>query len=220
MEKYYIHHDTVEFHTNSRKLDADEILDELYPKDALVTVCYDSWDDVLSDFEKEKEDCQTYTFVRDGLTILHADVIELREVEDDEDYAVWESFCQPYHRTIYDDYMSDYDESVNTDEDEGFLLNDDGSIVVRSWMYESLAHVAVKRGAPQKYINALGKWFDWYGMDFWNGECFKVDGKHDINLYPILAWDEDFENADVVGYSFDCSAQEDYDKLHGVVYPD
>lgn len=47
--------------------------------------------------------------------------------------------------------------------------------------------------------NRLGEWFNLYGRDYWNGECYHVD--QDNNLYPIqkeIAEDE----WEIVGYTF------------------
>lgn len=34
----------------------------------------------------------------------------------------------------------------------------------------------------QKDVNALGDWFEQYGLDYWNGDYYDADGFH---LYPV-----------------------------------
>lgn len=65
--------------------------------------------------------------------------------------------------------------------------------------YNELKEKALAFNATQEDINALGEWFERYGMSYWNGECFRVDADH--NLYPIhkeIGYDE----YELVGYTF------------------
>ncbi len=49
--------------------------------------------------------------------------------------------------------------------------------------YENLKMNALKVGASKEDRLALLEWFEQYGMDFWNGECYDLEnGKC---LYPI-----------------------------------
>lgn len=65
--------------------------------------------------------------------------------------------------------------------------------------YKELCEKALAFDATQDDINALGEWFDRYGMDDWNGECFHVDAYHD--LYPIHK-EVGYDDYEVVGYTF------------------
>lgn len=49
--------------------------------------------------------------------------------------------------------------------------------------YKELREKAVRFGAQQEDIDALGKWFDKYGIDYWNGDYFDADDNY--HLYPI-----------------------------------
>lgn len=69
------------------------------------------------------------------------------------------------------------------------------------YAYEALQAAALKPDATQEDIDALGEWFECYGMDYWNGSCWAVDEKQDIHLarvYKEIAEDE-FEH---IGYTF------------------
>lgn len=48
--------------------------------------------------------------------------------------------------------------------------------------YEELKNKALKTN-NQEDINALGEWFENYGMEFWNGEYYEIDSNNSI--YPI-----------------------------------
>lgn len=65
--------------------------------------------------------------------------------------------------------------------------------------YKELCEKALAFNATQEDINALGEWFERYGMSYWNGECFHVDADHD--LYPIHK-EVGYEEFETVGYTF------------------
>lgn len=65
--------------------------------------------------------------------------------------------------------------------------------------YKELRAAAIAPGASAEAINALGEWFELYGMDCWNGECWDADGK---SLYPIIEWDAERDQGETVGYEF------------------
>lgn len=69
------------------------------------------------------------------------------------------------------------------------------------YAYKELVAAATKHGATQEDINALGEWFEQYGMRYWNGSCWEVDGKNDIYLAQIMkeVAEDEFE---VIGYAF------------------
>lgn len=72
---------------------------------------------------------------------------------------------------------------------------------MNEYAYQDLVAAATKSGATQEDINALGEWFERYGMRHWNGSCWTVDEKDDICLAPMykeIAEDE----YEVVGYAF------------------
>lgn len=64
--------------------------------------------------------------------------------------------------------------------------------------YQDLRAAAVRPGATQEDINALGEWFDRHGMMFWNGEYFDAD--EGLRLRPVWEWDEENDCGEVVGY--------------------
>lgn len=81
------------------------------------------------------------------------------------------------------------------------------SIFVGEYNYKDLEEAAVKFGATQDEINALGQWFELYGASYWNGECWTVDEKQDLHLYPIYRELGDDE-AEIVGYTFSSDPDE------------
>ena len=72
---------------------------------------------------------------------------------------------------------------------------------VNRYSYEELKNAAIGHETAEN-LNALGEWFEQYGMDYWNGECFDVDSSH--SLYPIhKCIDEENEEYERIGYTFD-----------------
>lgn len=63
--------------------------------------------------------------------------------------------------------------------------------------YEELRDKALSTTATQEDVNALGKWFEHYGNDYWNGEYWEIDSNN--SLYPIYreVSEDEFE---IVGY--------------------
>lgn len=74
------------------------------------------------------------------------------------------------------------------------------AINVNEYNYSELEAAATKFGATQEEINALGEWFEDYGQRYWNGECYEVDEKRDLYLYPMHKQVED--EFEIVGWSF------------------
>lgn len=70
---------------------------------------------------------------------------------------------------------------------------------MKMYDYEVLKNKATDFNATQEDINALGEWFENYGMDFWNGEYFDADdGKRLFPIYKEAAEDEYV----LIGYEF------------------
>lgn len=73
--------------------------------------------------------------------------------------------------------------------------------------YKELHAAATAPGATQADIDALGEWFSEYGCTFWNGECYDASAADEptgtLSLYPIIKWDPETEQGEVVGYTFD-----------------
>lgn len=69
------------------------------------------------------------------------------------------------------------------------------------YAYEELVAAATKLDATQEDINALGEWFETYGMSYWNGSCWAVDAENDIYIAQIVNEVEEDEY-EVVGYAF------------------
>lgn len=64
--------------------------------------------------------------------------------------------------------------------------------------YKELETAALNNPTEEN-LAALGEWFELYGMDFWNGECWAIDGNH--SLYPIYELvDEELEEWELRGY--------------------
>lgn len=61
--------------------------------------------------------------------------------------------------------------------------------------YEELKEKALK--GNQEDINALGEWFEDFGLMFWNGEFFEIDSEH--RLYRIEE-EVDEDEWEVKGY--------------------
>lgn len=57
------------------------------------------------------------------------------------------------------------------------------------YQYDGLKAAALAPGATQEDINALGEWFQQYGMACWNGEYFTIDECTEI--VPIYSHEED-----------------------------
>jgi len=67
--------------------------------------------------------------------------------------------------------------------------------MVSYYNYKDL-RTAAESGNPDD-LNALGEWFERFGMDYWNGECFNADnGVGLYRIYKEVAEDE-FE---IIGY--------------------
>lgn len=77
---------------------------------------------------------------------------------------------------------------------------------MNEYTYEELVAAAMKIDATQEEINALGEWFESYGMSFWNGSAFEVDGKNNIWLAPLMKEIEEDEY-EIVGYTFASETQ-------------
>ena len=65
--------------------------------------------------------------------------------------------------------------------------------------YFELLENASCPNASSEDINKLGEWFEEYGMEYWNGECYDADGK---SLWPIYQ-KLDEEEYDIIGYTWD-----------------
>ena len=63
--------------------------------------------------------------------------------------------------------------------------------------YEELKNKALAQNAVQEDIDALGKWFEQYGVEYWNGEYYEIDSNNRLlPMYKQIDEDE-FE---IVGY--------------------
>lgn len=77
---------------------------------------------------------------------------------------------------------------------------------MNEYQYEELAAAATKSNATQEEINALGEWFQIYGMCYWNGSSWIVDEKNDIRLAPVYKEVEEDE-FELIGYTFASEAE-------------
>lgn len=67
--------------------------------------------------------------------------------------------------------------------------------------YAELEAAATAYNAPKEAIDALGEWFNNYGMDFWNGEFFTVSESRGLFLYPVYK-KNGYDDLEVMGYTF------------------
>lgn len=77
---------------------------------------------------------------------------------------------------------------------------------MKEYQYKELAAAAMKFDATQEEINALGEWFEQYGMCYWNGTSWEVDEKSGVYLAPVCkeVEEDEFER---VGYTFASETQ-------------
>lgn len=68
---------------------------------------------------------------------------------------------------------------------------------INRYNYVELRERATAADATQNDIDSLGKWFELYGNDDWNGEYYDADG---IRLYPIIEWDDETDTGEIVRY--------------------
>lgn len=68
------------------------------------------------------------------------------------------------------------------------------------YFYEELRAAAVAPTATEDDLAALGAWFEQYGVDSWNGECW--DAGDGLRLFPIVKWDDELDQGETVGYEF------------------
>lgn len=80
-------------------------------------------------------------------------------------------------------------------------------MMVNEYSYKELEAAAVKFTATQEEINALGEWLALYGDAYWNGECWAVDEKQDLHLYPIYR-NSNEDELEIVGYTFSSDPDE------------
>lgn len=80
-------------------------------------------------------------------------------------------------------------------------------MMVNEYSYQELEAAAVKFAATQEEISALGEWFALYGDKYWNGECWTVDEKKDLHLYPVYRTNDEDE-LEIVGYTFSSDPDE------------
>ena len=65
--------------------------------------------------------------------------------------------------------------------------------------YEELRQAA--ESGKSEDINALGRWFEREGREYWNGECYDADG---MEIYPVYKLvDAETEDYEIVGYTTD-----------------
>lgn len=62
--------------------------------------------------------------------------------------------------------------------------------------YEEYRAAAIEDPSEENLAN-LGEWFQQYGMEFWNGECWDADG---YELRPVYEWDEETGTGTICGY--------------------
>lgn len=68
---------------------------------------------------------------------------------------------------------------------------------INRYSYAELRERATAADATQTDIDSLGKWFELYGNDDWNGEYYDADG---ISIYPVIVWDDEMDHGETVGY--------------------
>ena len=68
------------------------------------------------------------------------------------------------------------------------------------YSYADLRAAATGADAQQIDIDTLGAWFESFGETLWNGEYY--DAGDDLRLFPIMEWDEDRDQGEVIRYEF------------------
>lgn len=63
--------------------------------------------------------------------------------------------------------------------------------------YDILKARAERFDASEEDLKNLGDWFREYGMMFWNGECFDVEGR---GLFPVFSEPDEDGDSFIVGY--------------------
>lgn len=66
------------------------------------------------------------------------------------------------------------------------------------YSYKELLDAAVNNPTDEN-LSALGEWFQEYGDQYWNGECYDADGR---DLYPIYGEEDEDGCFPVVGWEF------------------
>lgn len=62
--------------------------------------------------------------------------------------------------------------------------------------FDELAAKALETRDPAD-LAALGEWFERYGNEYWNGECYTIDSSHD--LVPVYE-EVELDDFQIVGY--------------------
>ena len=57
---------------------------------------------------------------------------------------------------------------------------------ISPYAYADLLERATAPEATKEDVNALGHWFQYYGMIYWNGECFDADGHRVFPVYDEI----------------------------------
>ena len=70
-------------------------------------------------------------------------------------------------------------------------------MIIHDYDYRELEKKALSLVATQTDIDNLGEWFERYGDEYWNGQCYIIDRYHD--LYPVYEGDE-ANGFDIIGY--------------------
>lgn len=73
--------------------------------------------------------------------------------------------------------------------------------------YSELFAEAMAENASWIAVDTLGAWFERYGQQYWNGECYSVDDSADISLYPVYGWE--YNELSIIHYTFDRWKMED-----------
>lgn len=69
---------------------------------------------------------------------------------------------------------------------------------VEATPYERLREAALADAAEQEDINALGKWFEDYGNDSWNGEYFDADDG--VRVFHVYGEPDEYGDCQLKGY--------------------
>lgn len=67
---------------------------------------------------------------------------------------------------------------------------------IGKYNYDELRKEAINNPTAEN-INNLGEWFNMYGADFWNGECYDADG---YEIRPVYKWDDESDTGEIIGY--------------------
>lgn len=67
--------------------------------------------------------------------------------------------------------------------------------------YQDIIDIVKRNNEAPEHLWVLGHWFEQYGKEFWNGECFNTEKEFNgRNLYPVYEFHAEYDASCIVGY--------------------